>query len=273
MSVDALTGSAVVDPVCLNKAAEAVKNDGYVSLEEVVSFDSLDVLLEQMTRDTKILLQSEKNGRPIIGWKHGHIQQKPPHHPPFLFCDVVANPYVVGVTHAVLGDGLFNSFYSGNTNCPGSEQQPIHRDADPLWSEISSPHPATSLIVNISPIDVTEDCGSTEIWPGSHQNLGPITEEQIDRQRNIASPIQLNIKKGSVLIRDVRLWHRGMPNKSEEIRHMIAMIHHVSWFHRPHTLCFQKGSESVFDCNLLDANAQFTDEIPEYIFGPHFPHS
>tara|TARA_B100000902_G_scaffold387806_1_gene432474 strand:- start:1869 stop:2129 length:261 start_codon:yes stop_codon:yes gene_type:complete len=66
-------------------------------------------------------------------WPH---TAKPPHHPFFLFSDIVANPYVVKVTHAVLGDGLFNSFYSGNTNYPGSEQQPIHRDADPLWSEM-----------------------------------------------------------------------------------------------------------------------------------------
>ena len=39
------------------------------------------------------------------------------------------------------------------------------------------------------------------------------------------------------------------------------------------TLCFQKGAEYVFDSNLLEANAQFTDVIPDYIFEPHFPHS
>ena len=54
MSVDVFTGSIVVDPVCLSKATEAVKNDGYVLLEEVVSFDSLDVLLGQMTRHTSV---------------------------------------------------------------------------------------------------------------------------------------------------------------------------------------------------------------------------
>ena len=61
-----------------------------------------------------------------------------------------------------------------------------------------------------------------------------------------------------------------MPNKSEEIRHMTAIVHHVSWFHRPQTLCFQKGAEYVFDSNLLEANAQFTDVIPDYIFKLHF---
>ena len=51
---------------------------------------------------------------------------------------------------------------------------------------------------------------------------------------------------------------------------MIAIVHHVSWFHRPQTLCFQKGAEYVFDSNLLEANAQFTDVIPDYIFKLHF---
>ncbi len=116
---------------CLNQAIESVKSDGYVVLDDIVSCDSLDILLEQMTKDTKILLDGQKNGRILNGWKHGHIQQKRPHHPLFSFSDIVANPYVVQVTHAFLGDGLFNSFYSGSTNFPGSEQQPIHRDAVP----------------------------------------------------------------------------------------------------------------------------------------------
>lgn len=86
-------------------------------------------------------------------------------------------------------------------------------------------------------------------------------------------PIQLDMKKGSVLIRDMRLWHRGMPNRSDQIRHMIAMVHQVSWFRRTHILYFQKGAESVFDNKFLGANANFIDEIPDYIFGPHVPHS
>ena len=125
----------------------------------------------------------------------------------------------------------------------------------------------------MSPIDVTIDRGSTEIWPGSHLILGPLTYECIERQRDIRPPTQLNIKKGSVLIRDVRLWHRGMPNRSSQIRHMVAMVHQVSWFNRSQTLCFQIGAESVFESPWLNANACFQYDIPEYIFGPHCSHS
>ena len=273
MDSDDSSESLTMSSSSLAKAVDSVKKEGYVVLDNVVSSESLDVILEQMTEDTEILLDSQKKGRDVTGWKRGHIQQKPPHHPPFLFPDIVANPYVVKVTHEVLGDGLFNSFYSGNTNCPGSEEQPIHRDADPLWSDLSSPHPATTLVVNMSPIEVTIDRGSIEIWPGSHLILGPLTYECIERQRDIRPPTQLNIKKGSVLIRDVRLWHRGMPNRSSQIRHMIAMVHQVSWFNRSQTLCFQTGAESVFESPWLNANACFQYDIPEYIFGPHCSHS
>ncbi len=37
---DALSRLEIVDPVCLNQAIESVKNDGYVALDDVVSFDS-----------------------------------------------------------------------------------------------------------------------------------------------------------------------------------------------------------------------------------------
>jgi hypothetical protein len=44
----------------------------------------------------------------------GNIQQDPPPFPPYLFEDVLLNPFVVAITRSILGPGLKNSFYSGN---------------------------------------------------------------------------------------------------------------------------------------------------------------
>jgi RNA polymerase primary sigma factor len=45
------------------------------------------------------------------------------------------------------------------------------------------------------------------------------------------------MRRGSVLIRDMRLWHNGMPNPSDSVRPMVAMIHWIHWWHdRPGAL-------------------------------------
>ena len=47
---------------------------------------------------------------------------------------------------------------------------------------------------------------------------------------------------------------------------MIAMIHRTAWYNSGAKLKFQKGCESAFENPVLDANAQFMDELVDYIF-------
>ena len=257
----------------VQQAAQTLAKEGFVVLNQAVAHSHLDILHEQMLIDTHTLVGARDRGEEISGWKYGHLQQKPPHQKPYIFRDIVANPFAVQVTRSVLGEGLFNAFYSGNTNLPGSEDQPLHRDALPLWPNWNTPHPATTLVVNISPIDINPHNGSTEIWPGSHQVVGALDEALIEKQRTIAPPIRVKAKKGSILIRDIRLWHRGVPNQSDQIRHMIAMVHQVRWFHKAQTLQFPKGCEAEFANEDLDQNAEFIDGPVEYLFSPHLNHS
>ena len=257
----------------VNQAAAAIEQVGYAILEQAVDHTHLDNLHEKMLADTHELIAARDRGDHISGWKRGHLQQKPPHHAPYIFRDIVANPFAAQVTLRMLGEGVFNAFYSGNTNLPDSEEQPLHRDALPLWPTWQHTHPATTLVVNISPIDIHPHNGSTEIWPGSHQVVGELDEARIEKQRAVNPPIRLEAAKGSIVIRDIRLWHRGVANQSEQIRHMIAMVHQVRWFNRAQILQFQKGCEAEFANDDLDANAQFIDGPVEYLFGPHHNHS
>lgn len=43
-------------------------------------------------------------------------------------------------------------------------------------------------------------------------------------------PSQPGVKKGSIVIRDLRLWHAGMPNTTSDVRVMLAMIHFAPWY-------------------------------------------
>ena len=184
----------------VEQAVKAIRVDGYVVLENVVSHEHLDILRERMDADSQILINEEKWGG--AGRLKGHLQQGPPPFAPYIFRDVVANPYVIQVTKELLGPGLYNNFYNGNTNSPGSTTQPLHRDGAHLWPDQKVAHPTTEVVVNISPQDTTEENGSVEIWPGSHLEVGEhhIDEKQEEARRKICPPIRGNAKKGSILI-------------------------------------------------------------------------
>ena len=258
------------------EALKAIRVDGYVVLENVVSHEHLDILRERMDADSQILINAEKWGG--AGRLVGHLQQGPPPYAPYIFRDIVANPYVVQVTKELLGPGLYNNFYNGNTNCPGSTTQPLHRDGAHLWDDQEIAHPTTEVVVNISPQDTAEENGSVELWPGSHLQVGNggVDEEQEEARRKICPPIRGNAKKGSALIRDMRLWHRGVPNPSDKPRHMIALIYRVSWLKSNRRLKYKIGCEAAFENSDLDHNAEFLDFAKEkideydYLFNPRF---
>ena len=52
---------------------------------------------------------------------------------------------------------------------------------------------------------------------------GRIREDLLEQRRQIRGPSQPIIEKGSIVIRDLRLWHAGMPNTTDEVRVMLAM--------------------------------------------------
>ncbi len=257
-------------------AIKAFRVDGYVILENVVSHEHLDILRERMDADSQILIDAGKWGG--AGKLKGHLQQGPPPFAPYIFRDVVANPYVIQVTKELLGPGLYNNFYNGNTNCPGSTTQPLHRDGAHLWPDQKIAHPTTEVVVNISPQDTMEENGSVELWPGSHLEVGEhgIEPEVEEARRKICPPIRGNAKKGSALIRDMRLWHRGVPNPSDKPRHMIAMIYRVHWLKSNRRLKYKTGCEAAFENSDLDPNAEFIDfadqkiDDYDYLFNPRF---
>jgi hypothetical protein len=258
----------------LGTAVEALRTDGLVLLNDVVDPAHLDVLHERMLADLDAF-----RARPDApyNWNPGNLQQDPPPFPPYLFEDVLLNPYVISVTATVLGPGVKNVMYGGNTALPGDQRQPVHSDVGHLWpiESLEAPHPPAQLVVNMLTVDVSPENGATEIWPGTHRELGvgigddvKIPYDVLERRRAIAPPFQPTFRRGSALIRDVRLWHAGMPNRTNDPRPMIAMIHASAWLETGNPLLFPTGTESFFAHPVLRTAARFTDEPIDYIAEP-----
>ena len=82
-------------------------------------------------------------------------------------------------------------------------------------------------------------------------------------------PLQPTVSAGSILLRDIRMWHAGMPNHTDTPRPMIAMIHWTSWMHTGDGLKFPKGTEEFFKHPDLNTVATYVEEPIDYISAPH----
>jgi len=262
--------SGALTPENLQTAVKAIRNDGFVVLNSVVDTAHLDILHERMLEDLK-LLQSRKDAP--FNWNAGNIQQDPPPFMPYLFKDILLNPFAIQVGKEVLGEGFSNSFYSGNTALPSDARQPVHGDTGHLWPELEHAHPAHMLVVNIPTVDVSPENGSTEIWPGSHKDVTLVSThgielpaEALEERRKVAPPLQPTFKRGGILIRDMRLWHAGMPNRTQNPRPMIALIFNAPFLGVGEPLRFPKGTESFFEHPDMRTAARFVDEPIDHIY-------
>jgi hypothetical protein len=125
-------------------------------------------------------------------------------------------------------------------------------------------------------VDVSPENGATEIWPGTHRELYvgmgddiKIPPQALEARREICPPIQPTFRRGSMLIRDIRLWHAGMPNRTSAPRPMIAMIHSSEWLATGTPLAFPAGTEPFFDHPILTTAARFTDQAIDHVAAPH----
>jgi len=127
----------------------------------------------------------------------------------------------------------------------GGKRQPAHKD-----STFDHPLYPYYFIANIPLCDFTVENGATEFWLGSHAHttqaeqkiaetdediapysnlteiggyIPPIGDEAREARRKVRPPIQPACGRGDVMIRDLRLWHAGMPNPSSAHRVMLAL--------------------------------------------------
>ncbi|KAI4934198.1 hypothetical protein J4E85_002054 [Alternaria conjuncta] len=225
----------------LEIATRALSRDGLVVLEDMIDHAVLDRLNKKMVQDA-LELQGRKDSP--FNYNKGNIQQDPPMTQEWFSDEIYANPIVTQVTSTTLGPRPSLRFISGNTALPPTASsppasQPIHNDAD-----FDHPSIPFALVVNVPLVTMTPENGSTEIWLGTHQGTtiadqegehgdrasGRIKQHLLDARREVRPPTQPVVKKGSMIVRDLRLWHGGKPNLSEDPRVMLAMIHFAPWY-------------------------------------------
>lgn len=242
----------------LEKAIRHLTDDGLVVVENAIEHHHLEKLEKKMTEDALYLSGRGKDSP--FNYNVGNIQQDAPPIKAFfersIFfskcipsmlpdCSLTCtDPLATHVTSTLLGPRPKVTFMSGNSAMPPTpeaapQRQPVHSDAD-----FSHPSHPFALVVNVPLVTMKPENGSTEVWLGTHNGFGldaqegahgerasgRIREALLEQRRTQRPPEQPVIPRGSVVIRDLRLWHAGMPNHSKDVRTMLAMIHFAPWY-------------------------------------------
>lgn len=205
--------------------------------------------------------QNSKDGRPV-----GNMSQGPPLSPDLMYPSIWANGPASSLISSILGPSPHVNYVNGNTALPGytGARQSVH--ADLTFNHATFPF---AYVANYYLTDVSPANGSTELWIGSHQdttfadhrNCGVptppgasidevafgIRPELLEQRRVWAPPIQPTIPKGSVVIRDLRLWHAGIANPGTDPRIMLAFVHTPNWYMCPGRVVLPEAAKELVE--------------------------
>ncbi|KAK5731127.1 hypothetical protein LTR15_001065 [Elasticomyces elasticus] len=232
-------GGKVTDDI-IAEAIAYLHQDGVLILENAINPSHLDDL-ETILGPEADIIANDPDHHFNFGKETRNMDQAPPLNPDLMYKDIWANPVGVAIMNAMFGSSVCH-YANGNTALKATGRQPVHSDIDkphPLWP--------FAYAFNIPLCDTSVENGSTEIWIGSHRDSNidqhsavgggesglTIKQDLLDERRQYSPPVQPSTKKGSLIIRDIRLWHAGMPNRTDKPRIMLAFVIQPRWFNAP----------------------------------------
>ncbi|KAL3417346.1 phytanoyl-dioxygenase family protein [Phlyctema vagabunda] len=261
----------------IQKALEAFHRDGIVILQDAISHESLDHLHSQMTRDAEVLASS---ANPHFNHDKAarNLSQQLPLTREYLHENIWANPHASAVLECILGPRPQLAFAGANTALPnGTGRQAVHSDAYFRHLDFTF-----GVEVNIFLTDASSENGATEVWPGTHVGYnhdhqvpgtrGWIKKEILEqRARRFGPPVQPFVPKGGLLLRDLRMWHAGMPNRTLCPRIMLGFVYFPVWYQTPMRLTFpRKAKRALRSWKKIDAIsvAEFVEGDVEHLSLP-----
>ncbi|KAK7890507.1 hypothetical protein LTR67_008394 [Exophiala xenobiotica] len=218
----------------LFKIIQTVHRDGIVGLGNAVSIEHEDAINAQMCADVEYL-RSRNALWHIQGVDTGNVSLAPPVNKGLFYRDVYANPWALQVLQYLLGPNSECCFLRSNVCLRGTQRQRVHSDMDFRFPELPFCYTLNTCLV-----ETTVENGATEVWLGTHGNTSIedhiasnepfIKPELLEERRKTVPPIRACLPKGTMVIRDPRLWHAGIPNNTDETRVMLSQMFFAKWY-------------------------------------------
>jgi ectoine hydroxylase-related dioxygenase (phytanoyl-CoA dioxygenase family) len=223
-----------VGPDEAERAARIFHRDGFVVVRDALTPEQLAfaqagaarVIAEQMAATPL-----EQGNRGFARYSFGPQL----HHPEWR--QLVDLPTILPTLERIWNSADFTCMGAGGDySAPGAAVQPLHSDLgdflrDPLGQVTVRDLPTPFIVVNFLMVEFREINGAIRFVPGTQRSRHPIPslEEEPERMRRSL----LCAPAGTPIIRDVRCWHGGTANRSDEIRPMTSAGYLAPWFRMP----------------------------------------
>ena len=249
VSHNGIRGLEVLEPSEIDRAVRIFRRDGFVVIRDVLSEAQLSKLrsgVDEVVASIVALDPDGKGNRLARRYSFGgsSTTRSMLHRPEWqMLLDI-------DVVHSVVSAIFESDDYmlraaSGDFCVPGAlGYQPLHSDIRDFSSKKESPvssfrdprgHltvrdlPTPYVCVNFIATDSTPLNGPTRQIPGTQHSRAPIPtldEEPEWMRLSTVCPAPA----GAVQIRDVRAWHGGTPNLSDEVRAIPNLEFYAPWF-------------------------------------------
>ena len=151
------------------------------------------------------------------------------------WCILIDLPTILPILDAIwMNDDYTCSGGGGDYSLPGAKIQHLHSDFkkdyfnDPLGRVTDRDPPPPFIAINFTMVDFTVENGAIRFIPGTYRSRAPIPtlEEEPEwmRTNHLCAPAN------TAIIRDVRCWHGGTANNSNEKRPMTSVGYYAPWF-------------------------------------------
>lgn len=247
-----IRGLEILEPSEIERAVKIFHRDGFVVVRDALSAEQLRILrggVDDAVRNIVALDTDHKGNRGSHRYSFGgsSLTRSMLHRPEWQM--LIDLPTVTPIVTAIFGstDYLLRAA-SGDFCLPGANgYQPLHSDMRDFADRATSPFssfadprghlstrdlPCPYVCVNFLTIDSTPLNGPTRQIPGSQHARAPIptlAEEPEWMRLSTVCPAPA----GAIQIRDVRAWHGGTPNLSDDVRAIPNLEFYAPWFREP----------------------------------------
>jgi ectoine hydroxylase-related dioxygenase (phytanoyl-CoA dioxygenase family) len=217
-------------PETLQAARESVEQKGWAIIKSAFTeaqvaawYDELMAILSQ--KQAKFLADMQAKGSEASGnngknrWSM-HI----PTDSKIFQQELYADKMLVPLLDALLGDNYVSVFISSEIAYKGSVNQPTHQDGN-----------GYAISVMIPLVDVPIEKAPTEIWEKTHLPSPNAPFSKADRHIPLDKIAEIEkvqkssfalVNKGDILIRDIRMLHRGSENHTDSPRPYIHILYY-----------------------------------------------
>ena len=253
-----IRGLEIADPEQIEKATELFYRDGFVVVRDVLDTDQLefirsgcDDVIHQILEKDATRYGNRGSHRYSFGGASisGHLMHRPE------WAMLIDLSTVTPILKSIFGSSNYIARGGGGDFClPGAiEYQGLHADMgdrrvltnpktgkqrifgsfyDPRGKLNYRDLPCPYVCCNFLMVDFTATNGPTRQIPGTQHSQQPIPTLEEEPEWMKLSTV-CPAPAGSVLIRDIRAWHGGTPNVSDEVRAIPNAEFYAPWFHEP----------------------------------------